>query len=296
VNKTLALVLVFVALSSLMACAIESVNAQKPSKPSVPQFSVQLVSHPYDVPPTATTTFDSSNWKETTITVPGYRVENKSIELTIKNQPFKPYVIHTSERDYDVKLDYIVEVKNHFADDQSWQEPNGYGIQLTSQYTILSYTRRNLYFTEWAGINDFPVGSQLDFRVKARIGCWAALIPADFFPGGPREPYLTEAELSDWSVTQTITITNGSSSSTPSRTVPPQNPTVPPDNNGPQTSEQNQLPDFMFNPFFLFGVGVLFAGVVIAVVLVVLRRHIKTPAYTNDSTQTNTSEVRCTYA
>jgi len=261
------------------------VNAQKPPPPSVPQFSVKLVSHPYNVPPTTTSTFDPSTWKETTTTVPGYRVENKSIELTIKNQLFKPYTIHTSERDYDVKLDYIVEVKNHFDGDPSWQKPNGYGIQSTSQYTIISYTRRNLYFTDWEGVNDLPVGSQLDFRVKARIGCWAVLTQVDYLYG-MREPYLTEAELSDWSVTQTITITNGSSSSTPSRTVQPQNPMVPPDNNQPQTSdqtqqqlEQNKLPDFMFNSLFLFGVGVLFAGVVIAVVIVVLRKQLKIPQY-----------------
>jgi hypothetical protein len=260
-------------------CTVKPVNAQKPPSPTVPKFSVKLVSHPYNVPPTTTSTFDSSTWKETTTTVPGYRVENKSIELTIKNQPFTPYVIHTTERDYDVKLDYIVEVKGHFDDDQSWKEPNGYSIQSTSQYTILSYTRRNLYFTEWEGINDLPVGSQLDFRVRARIGCWAVLRLIDYYYG-EREPYLVESELSDWSDPQTITITNGSSSSTSSHTVSPQSPTLPPVNNQTQTSEQtqqseqNQLPDFMLNPLFLLSIGALGVGITIVGILAFTRRHL----------------------
>jgi len=266
-----------------MVCVVKPVNAQKPSPPSVPEFSVKLVSHPYDVPPTTTNTFDPSTWKETTTTMPGYRVENKSIEITIKNQPFTPYTIQTSERYYNVELDYIVEVKDHFDNDQSWKKPNGYSIQSTSQYTIITYARENLYFTGWEGINDLPVGSQLDFRVKARIGCWAALTQVDYLVGH-RDPYLTEAELSDWSYTQTITITNGSSSSTSSQTVPPQNPTVPPVNNQQQTSEQtqqseqNQLPDFMFNPFFLLSIGALAGvGVTIVGILVFTRRHRSQP-------------------
>ena len=61
------------------------------SKPSVPEFSVRIVAYPYDVPPETTTTIDEYTGKETTTTQPGYHVENKSIEITIKNQPFTPY-------------------------------------------------------------------------------------------------------------------------------------------------------------------------------------------------------------
>ena len=144
VSKPLTLTLIVLLLSSLMVLTVEPVNAQKPPKPSVPTFSVKLVSHPYNVPPTTTSTFDSSTWKEITTTVPGYRVENRSIEITIKNQPFKPYTIQTSERNYDVKLDYIVEYRNPFDNDQSWKQHNGYGFQQTSQHTILSYSPRNI--------------------------------------------------------------------------------------------------------------------------------------------------------
>ncbi|MCL2643324.1 MAG: hypothetical protein FWD52_07435 [Candidatus Bathyarchaeota archaeon] len=278
VNKTLAIVFVFVVLSSLMVCTVKPVDAQKPPQPSVPKFSVKLVSLPYDVPPTTTNTFDPDTWKETTTTVPGYRVENKSIEITIKNQPFTPYRIQTSERDYDVRIDHIVEVKSHFDNEQSWKEISGYSdAQFTSQYTVLICSRRDFVFTGW-DINDLPVGYQLDFRVKARIGCWAVLTQMDYYYG-LREPYLVEAELSNWSDTQTITITNGSSSSTSSQTVPPQNPTIPPNNDQQQTleHEQNQLPDFMFNPSFLLSIGALAGvGVTIAVVLVFARRYTAT--------------------
>ena len=86
-------------------------------KPSVPEFTVKLASYPYDVPPTTTTTADPYTGKETITTQPGYRVENKSIELTIKNQPFTPY---TDAEGHIVNMYYNVHVKGHFED--CWRE------------------------------------------------------------------------------------------------------------------------------------------------------------------------------
>jgi hypothetical protein len=91
-NKFLALSLVFLTLSSLMMLTVAPVSAQAGYKPSVPQInSIKFVDSSYDVPPSSTTTVDQYTGKETTTTKPGYHVEQTSIEVTIKNQPFTPY-------------------------------------------------------------------------------------------------------------------------------------------------------------------------------------------------------------
>ena len=51
------------------------------AKPSVPEFTVKLVAHPYDVP----TTYSTDPYTGETITHAGYHMENKSIEVSIKN-------------------------------------------------------------------------------------------------------------------------------------------------------------------------------------------------------------------
>ena len=183
------------------------------SKPSVPEFSVKIVAYPYDVPPETTTTIDEYTGKETTITEPGYRVENKTIEITIKNQPFTPYdlteyTIYTRDRDdfsritgsytYNesktVNFYYNINVKGHFGDD--WKsvgtkgsyfegpEPNA---QLDSPYTVISVEA------------DYPEDTVLDFRVQARIGY--------YYPYGPSIQvigYDFYGQESDWSNIQTI--------------------------------------------------------------------------------------------
>ena len=116
------------------------------------------------MPPKTTTTVDQYTGKETTTTIPGYRVENKSIEITIKNQPFTPYNLSqytVNYRDRDdfsriresatinqtktVNFYYNIEVKGHYGD--TWvpigtkyaafegPEPNA---QLDAAYTIVS--------------------------------------------------------------------------------------------------------------------------------------------------------------
>jgi len=199
------------------------------SKPSVPEFSVRIVTYPYDVPAKTTTTIDEYTGKETTITQPGYHVENKSIEIIIKNQPFTPYnltkyTIYYHDRDnlsriqgsytYDesktVNFYYNIEVKGYFGD--NWKpvetkyskyegpEPNA---QLDSPYTVISVGA------------DYPEGAVLDFRVQARIGY--------YYPYGPGIEvigYDFYGQESDWSDTQTLTI-GESQTPTPSPAITP---------------------------------------------------------------------------
>jgi archaellum component FlaG (FlaF/FlaG flagellin family) len=108
------------------------------SKPSVPEFNVTIVSYPYDVPSKTTTTIDEYTGKETTTTQPGYHVENKSIEIIIKNQPFTPYNLtkytyyyrdfekngsidgsYTVDNNKTVNFYFNVQVKGHFG--ENWK-------------------------------------------------------------------------------------------------------------------------------------------------------------------------------
>jgi hypothetical protein len=86
---------------------------------------------------------------------------------------------------------------------------------------------------------------------------------------------------SDWNM-QTITITNGFSSSTssqavePSQTVPVINSTVTSGSNAPQRPNQTQPPSFVYNPFFQLWIGTLItANIAIIVVVILFRRTLK---------------------
>jgi hypothetical protein len=266
-------------MSSFIVHAVTPVSAQAEFKPSVPQFTVQLVDYSYDVPHFTTTTIDQYTGEKITTTTPGYRVENKTIEITIKNQHFTSYVGTNGITYY---LYYNVQSKGRFGKDwQNWgstvqiKNPYGGGFLLSSEYLQGSLVS--------GSVNGYATGAQVDFRVEAIIGHYVPDSPDHMFP-----QYWFETDVSSgWSSVKTITISGESLSSPPSQSV-----TLPPitsDGNGqPQYPDQTQPPNSIFtNPFFLFGAGALFAGVVIAVVLLVLRRSIKTPTYTDDTPQTN---------
>ncbi|MCL2642563.1 MAG: hypothetical protein FWD52_03490 [Candidatus Bathyarchaeota archaeon] len=130
-------------------------------------------------------------------------------------------------------------------------------------------------------INNYGVGTQLDFRAQAVIEYYE---PHEYDTGPPMSKLIVEAS-SDWSGIQTITI-SGVTASPPH---PSQTAIFPPitseDNSQLQSPDQTQTSDSIFtNSLFTLSVGVLFTGVVVVAVLVVLRRHIKTPTCINTTT------------
>ena len=228
-KSTFTISLLIVALVASCLVSVQAFVVNSIAKPSVPEFSVQLVSHPYDVPPKTTTTVDQYTGKETTTTIPGYRVENKSIEITIKNQPFTPYNLSqytVNYRDRDdfsriresatinqtktVNFYYNIEVKGHYGD--TWvpigtkyaafegPEPNA---QLDAAYTIVSIE------------NNYPEDSILDFRVQARIGYFYA-----YGPGIQILGYDFYGQESAWSNIQQLTL-GTPQTPTPAPTAPP---------------------------------------------------------------------------
>jgi len=268
-------------LASLFALTtIPTTIVQATPKPSIPQFTIKLVDNSYDVPPSTTTTVDSYTGKETTTTKPGYRVDNRSIEVTIKNQPFTPY---TNADGYECKLYYNVQAKGHFGNDTEWRtqffsygpgpysgDSRGGGIaQSNSGHTVAS-----------ASIN-YPVGSLVDFKAEAFIGYWVGPTIVEHLYGFHGST-LTHDVSSGWSGIQTITIPSGTVlSSPPSQTTILPLPSTTFEGNQTQTSPLDFI--FAHQSLFLLVVGFLFVGVIVAVVRVFLRRHLKNFEFSSDS-------------
>ena len=214
VNKSLSLVLVcMLTISSASLLMVKPANAQTIPAPSLPEFTVNYVGHPYEVQPTIST--DPYTGENTT--VPGYYVSNATIELSIKNQPFNSHGTFS--------LYYEVRSKGHFGEDWTIQQTNIYTLTTeewssplgikpsTSEYTVIEYPA------------DYTPNSQIDFQVAALLYNDTSvfysdhpLAPPPINQVGHYELHPTLFSTTDWSPTQTITIPASSVSPTP--TVP----------------------------------------------------------------------------
>jgi hypothetical protein len=150
---------------------------------------VELVAYPYDVPSTNTTKIDQYTGEVTVITTPGYHVDNRTIEVVIKNQRFTPY---TDADDNEIKLYYKIQLKGHFGED--WEEASGNIEQSSSNFTVFSIAA------------DYPNGSQIDFQVKAILGhYYTAFSPPGHAIAFPYGAFQVD-EDSGWSNTQTLAL------------------------------------------------------------------------------------------
>jgi len=202
------LLVVILAVSSLMM--VENAGAQSIPKPSVPEFTVEAVDHSYVVP--TSTSIDPYSGQQ--ITHPSYKVENKTIDIRIKNQPFS-----STNIDGNVTgLFYIIGWKGHYENWAEFYDGNDYfntnhydtnkywGIEASnSAYTVYSFSI----------FNSLPVGSEIDFQVKAVIGFNFLYFGGHIQPIGTVFHYVQE---SDWSKTQTITTPETSASTSPNPT------------------------------------------------------------------------------
>jgi hypothetical protein len=251
--------------SSLIVHAVTPVNAQAGYKPSVPQFTVKLIDNSYNAPPAYTTDPYTGETKRDWI---GGYVSDKTIEITIKNQPFTSY---TNASDHKIDLYYIIEMKGHYSENWGRFTSNMFAFPFCKQYDS-----EDIVVQESA--NHYEDGSQLEFRVKAVVAYDASIIYDDWLRFGSQ--YLLDVHASsDYSSIKTLRISSGS----PSQTA-----TFPPVNSGnSQTQPFNS--SIFSNPLFTLVIGVLLGSVAVVVAMVILKRHIKTPTYINDTTQTNTT-------
>jgi hypothetical protein len=202
-------------------------------KPSVPDFTLKVVAHPYDVPPKYET---NPYTGKSEMTEAGYHVENKSIEVTIRNQPFTST---SDENGNYANLYYAVRFKGSYVD--KWKY---YPHDMDSNYSTATSTPFNASESEYTTItvglstyllNNVPAGGEVDFQVEAFIGYEKRV---DFFFLGDEGHYyytFTAFERSGWSETQTITIPEGQTSTLSSAM------TTPTPNQEPQQAEQVEI-------------------------------------------------------
>jgi hypothetical protein len=176
----------------------------------VPEFTVEFVDNSYDVPPTYSFKIDQYSGEEVNTTIPGYRVENQSIVVTIKKQPFTPY---TDEEGHKIELSYSVRVKGHF--EEYWNTLSSSSITY-SDYSDPEYTVMSFPLGEGADayqLTKLTAGDKIDFKVQASIG-YSTLYNSDTgsevnpeYKGPLYRVYsVFTGEHSDWSATQTLTI------------------------------------------------------------------------------------------
>jgi hypothetical protein len=231
------LLVVLLMVSSLIVVKAASASDSIP-KPSVPEFTVELVDNSYDVP--LTTTTDPYTGK--TVTQGGYHVKGEpEIEIRIKNQPYDTSTNKT------IGLFYQVRTKGHFSPNWDIVEywiKGGYNPRSPyreqdygSQYTVLRFGDTG---------HDIPSEGQMDFQVQALLGY--VVIHGD--PNHSIDLYNLFAsfsftgETSDWSTTQTMTFSSSgwssTSSSSPTETPDQTNEPVPSQTN--ETSPQETSP------------------------------------------------------
>lgn len=238
-SKSAALLLILILTASGLVMVKPARVLASISKPSVPEFTVKLVDHSYDVP----TTYSIDAYTGENVTHAGYHVENKTIEVTIKNQPFTSYWVMEGTANWTVYFYYNVRVKGNYAENWTTLYSGGrhdFPTASNSDYTTITclltlslthpeqgYTLEyydfstNSYTSRLSGL---PSNAQLDFQVQALIGYVHRGYNPNTTDPVQMWPWIFTGETSDWSSTQTITLPT----STPSPTSSP-SPTSTPD-------------------------------------------------------------------
>jgi hypothetical protein len=205
-------------------------------------------------PPTATI---DPYTGQTSITHGGYHVENKSIDVTITNQPSVNY--------------YQIRFKGYFSTDwytYSASIPNSMESTIYLKLSNGDYTVVSVPFSYWG--ENFPQGGQVDFQVRALIGQ-----PSEQIMGQVRGLFF-DGQTGDWSNTQTITIPSntGSISTTPNPTTS-YIPSSPPSTNSNGSTE---ITIQISSTNLLLLVGIVLVVVLAGVISIILSvRHRKTP-------------------
>jgi hypothetical protein len=212
VSKLAGLLLIAVlAVSSLIV--VESAFAQSIPKPSVPEFTLKFVDNSYDVP----TTYSTDPYTGATVTHSGYHVQNRTVEVNIKNQPFTKY-----EADGQIIDFYLnIRMKGNYAEDwiDIYSPSRGFLTRSESEYTKIAYS---LYDNEFPFWENFGQSGVVDFQVEALIGSVHRIINGSATNILQMAPWIFEGEESGWSNTQTLTISASSSPNSTSPTSPDQ--------------------------------------------------------------------------
>lgn len=212
-RKNVALLFVLILIGSNLL-TIECVSGA--DKPSVPEFTLRYVDNSHDILPSYS--LDPYTGKSV-IVEDGYHVQNKTMELIIKNQPFTPYI---DADNHSLNLYYSIQMKGHFGGSWFYLDGGYYGTDihyigadLDSEYTMLTYGLAGNNGTMGLRQLDISPDGQTDFKVQAFIG-YNTKVSDGWTMLGEVYHYVFTGQSSDWSNTQTITIGDNSSTVTSS--------------------------------------------------------------------------------
>jgi hypothetical protein len=192
-SKTLALTLIItITLSCLTLLTIKPATAQSTpfTTPSIPEFTVSIVDNSHYIDPIITTTTDPYTGKPTQTTTPGSYVQEKFIEVKIKNQIFTP----------NLNGDNIwlnIRYKGHYTAEWTIFDPTPY------QNRSDPYTYVSTYF------NRVPASGDIDFQIQAINGHQTH--KDNLFP----QTWIVVGIESGWSDIQTIHLEDGTVTITP---------------------------------------------------------------------------------
>lgn len=196
-------------------------------------------------------------------------INNNSIEIMIKNQPFD-----YSNNGLTYQIYFNIRIKPHFSNTDNWTEvyplenltsspANANGIfpsawyvyspvQSNSTSTIIDFqvvptdvyqaTGYDIYGTPFYGI---PIDSQLDFQVEALVGhnstYWYIQHPFTPTYGGFSVSAVAYDSASGWSNTQTINIDANAPTTTPNASPSQNSTTSKPDQSGNQPAPKTDF-------------------------------------------------------
>ncbi len=195
-----------VLVAMLLSASINACSAASVTKPSIPQFTLAFVDASYDVP----TTYSTDPYTGATVTHPGYHVQNRTVVVSVKNQPFAKY--EANGQIIDLYLN--IRVKGHYTQDwiNIYSPSRGFLTQSNSEYTKIAYALDDNTFPFW---DNFGQSGIIDFQVEALIGSVHRIINGSATDILQMAPWVFEGETSGWSNTQTITILSSAPIATP---------------------------------------------------------------------------------
>ncbi|NLF89316.1 hypothetical protein GX563_10910 [Candidatus Bathyarchaeota archaeon] len=268
VKKLTISLIVFLVASNLTF--VSTVSGQS-LKPVVTEFSLQYIDNSYDVPTSYKYTKDLYTGETITTTIPGYRVDNKSLVATIKNPTgvdaynfrWKP---HNESRWY-----------YHPFDTEAGQTPPLSASGTSGPPAYASDTDYTVIIV--LSLNRFSATS-LDVQVQALYGEYHAVnsTPIQIFEGDYYDYYF-DGQASYWSNTQTITIssnphTQNTPIPTPTSTISPSATQTPITQTPTPTTTENPVGfDLMQTTVVVLTVVV----VILAVVIVLVFRNYRKP-------------------
>jgi len=162
----LATLLLITVLAASSLIIISSAFAQSITKPSIPEFTAEYVDNSYDIAPTYTTDPYTNN---KVIQTYGDHVDNRTVVITIKNEPFTPF---TDSDGNTINMFYNVCYKGSFG--QYWTRVYGVERMVSNYdipdnkygYKIQDYGSQNTVVL----IKSPPSQGQMDIQVEALQG------------------------------------------------------------------------------------------------------------------------------